>query len=438
MRSKKFVPCLSRIWPRDEGGHFLLALSEIDSQKSAHFVNHFWPRIICDWSLSLRDPHVHLILAKKYEINDGGTVLAYSGSIDFDGDGIMDYADDDDDNDGIPDILDKDDDNDGIPDTIDKDDDNDGILDEDDNWGQHLLKDIDDQDGDGVDDKIDNDDDNDGIPDDEDDDDDNDGIPDAQDNDDDNDGIPDNIDNDSDGDGIPDDKDNDDDGDGIPDSKDKDDDGDGIPDAAEDGDTDGDGILDAEDDDDDNDGILDDDEELDTDGDGVPDSVDLDDDNDGIYDDVDDDDNNNGIPDHLDFTGSLKCEVKVVQLSGFVSSVLPNLFAVNLTRCVPDIHGSWFNSVLCLFQANVAFGPLVSVMVLHGLHSSSCLCHWCFWSATVSLRRSFIRKKKSMMRKRKKKRPKLWKPQLKEYQHSHSFSRSSQGRRTISLVLALI
>jgi len=40
------------------------------------------------------------------------------GSLDFDGDGILDINDVDDDNDGVPDETDPDDDNDGIPDTI--------------------------------------------------------------------------------------------------------------------------------------------------------------------------------------------------------------------------------------------------------------------------------------------------------------------------------
>ena len=53
-----------------------------------------------------------------------------SGSIDYDGDGIIDLVDDDDDNDGIPDDEDPDDDNDGVPDDEDPDDDNDGIPDE--------------------------------------------------------------------------------------------------------------------------------------------------------------------------------------------------------------------------------------------------------------------------------------------------------------------
>lgn len=128
---------------------------------------------------------------------DGGRVQEPKdvGSLDFDGDGILDINDVDDDNDGVPDAVDNDDDNDGIPDAIDNDDDNDGIPDDKD-------KDIDDQDGDGVPDDQDDDDDNDGQKDSEDNDDDNDGVPDNLDNDDDNDGIPDNLETDSDGDGI--------------------------------------------------------------------------------------------------------------------------------------------------------------------------------------------------------------------------------------------
>jgi hypothetical protein len=152
---------------------------------------------------------------------DGGRV-SWSGSNDFDGDGLVDSEDPDDDNDNIPDELDDDDDGDGIPDDKDKDDDNDGIPDD-----QEGL----DSDGDGTPDAMDNDDDGDGIPDKEEDAD-GDGTPDNVDNDDDNDGIPDDEEElDSDGDGTPDAEDTDDDNDGIPDSKDKDDDNDGIPDS---------------------------------------------------------------------------------------------------------------------------------------------------------------------------------------------------------------
>lgn len=110
-----------------------------------------------------------------------GSVLE-RGSIDFDGDKIIDLLDPDDDNDGTPDELDDDDDNDGVPDDEDDDDDNDGIPDDEDDEFADL-------DGDGTPDDEDLDDDGDGIPDDEDEDDDNDGIPDDEDDDDDGDGV---------------------------------------------------------------------------------------------------------------------------------------------------------------------------------------------------------------------------------------------------------
>jgi len=206
-----------------------------------------------------------------------------NGSVDFDGDGILDHLDDDDDNDGVSDEDDNDDDNDGIPDDMDDDDDNDGISDE-------LDGDQDDYDGDGIIDSEDNDDDNDGVPDNIDTDDDNDGIPDHRDNDDDNDGIPDAFDNDSDGDGIVDASDQDDDGDGIADNL-EDEDGDGVPDSA--------------DNDDDNDGVPDhlEAEFNDSDGDGVSDEDDADDDGDGVPDHLDNDDDNDGIPDDEDLSG---------------------------------------------------------------------------------------------------------------------------------------
>jgi len=233
---------------------------------------------------------------------DGGrvTIPRNIGSLDYDGDGVMDHIDNDDDNDGVPDDEDNDDDNDGIPDEEDPDDDNDGIPDEKDG-------DQDDLDGDGIIDSEDNDDDNDGVPDDLDTDDDNDGIPDDKDNDDDNDGIPDEMDNDSDGDGIVDSADTDDDGDGIADTEDNDDDGDGISDDLDDdNDDDNDGVPDHLDNDDDNDGIPDDQEEVDSDGDGTPDILDNDDDNDGIPDSKDRDDDNDGIPDDEDLTGDAR------------------------------------------------------------------------------------------------------------------------------------
>jgi len=219
------------------------------------------------------------------------------GSLDFDGDGIMDHIDDDDDNDGKLDINDDDDDNDGILDKDDPDDDNDGIPDTEDG-------DDDDFDNDGIPDHLDDDNDNDGTPDDIDTDDDNDGIADDVDNDDDNDGIPDHLDDtlkDTDKDGTPDVKDTDDDNDGTPDDIDNDDDNDGVID--QDLDADNDGTPDSIDTDDDNDGIPDDQEEFDSDNDGTPDSLDNDDDNDGVPDDLDKDDDNDGIPDTEDLTG---------------------------------------------------------------------------------------------------------------------------------------
>merc|ERR1711973_1051113 len=75
-------------------------------------------------------------------------------------------------------------------------------------------------------------------------------------------------------------------------------------------DSDGDGTPDAMDNDDDNDGVPDNEE--DADGDGTPDNVDNDDDNDGIPDDEeepdskDKDDDNDGIPDSQDLTGDAR------------------------------------------------------------------------------------------------------------------------------------
>merc|ERR1712227_365677 len=97
--------------------------------------------------------------------------ITHKGSLDFDGDGIID-------------VVDNDDDNDGKPDDVDDDDDNDGVNDDKDNNQEDF-------DGDGDPNDSDEDDDNDGVPDVEDEDDDNDGIPDTVDKDDDNDGIPD-------------------------------------------------------------------------------------------------------------------------------------------------------------------------------------------------------------------------------------------------------
>merc|ERR1719297_569976 len=142
-------------------------------------------------------------LANEEPLN--GDVLepkAYQGSLDFDGDGLLDVVDDDDDNDGLSDEEDPDDDNDGIKDEDDDDDDSDE------------LEDREDFDGDGIHNDDDEDDDGDGVDDDEDEDDDNDGIVDSVDRYDDNDGIPDSYEEDTDGDGVDDDEDEDDDNDG--------------------------------------------------------------------------------------------------------------------------------------------------------------------------------------------------------------------------------
>jgi len=181
----------------------------------------------------------------EYLSFDGNKIPAFTGSIDFDQDGIPDYMDPDDDNDGLDDCDDKDDDGDGILDTHDDDDDNDGVPDTVEaeiEWPNDPDADNDciddaidkDDDNDGIIDSQDTDDDNDGIPDteeaDADRDSDGDGTPDSQDLDDDNDGIADVLENDADNDGTPDAYDADDDNDGIPDHLDTDDDGDGIPD----------------------------------------------------------------------------------------------------------------------------------------------------------------------------------------------------------------
>jgi hypothetical protein len=153
--------------------------------------------------------------------------------IDFDGDGIADFADDDDDGDGTADAADTDDDDDGIDDSSDDlDDDGDGVCDmaDDDDDGDGISDDDDtDDDGDGIDDEIDQDADEDGVPDDLDADDDNDGVDDDADTDDNGDGVDDDS-QDVDGDGIPDYEDDDQDGDGQNDDVDTDDDNDGIPD----------------------------------------------------------------------------------------------------------------------------------------------------------------------------------------------------------------
>jgi len=240
--------------------------------------------------------------------------ITHRGTLDFDGDGIIDVIDPDDDNDGKPDDEDDDDDNDGIKDDVDDDDDNDGVPDSKDNNQEDF-------DGDGEPNDSDDDDDNDGVNDDQDNDDDNDGIPDSVDKDDDNDGIPDLLEEDTDGDGEVDAIDEDDgindeaddedqDNDGVPDDEDDDDDNDGQPDD-EDNDDDNDGVPDDEDNDDDNDGVPDDQEDDDTldndsDDDGVPDDQDNDDDGDGVPDDQDNDDDGDGIPDEDDLEGGAR------------------------------------------------------------------------------------------------------------------------------------
>ena len=128
--------------------------------------------------------------------------LVLRGSLDFDGDNILDIVDPDDDNDGIPDEFDDDDDNDGIRDADDPDDDNDGVPDEKDGNPENFV-------GYGIPDSLDDDDDGDGVA-----------AVDAQDNDDNGDGIA----GDSDDDSVPNDQDNDDDGDGTHDALDDDDD----------------------------------------------------------------------------------------------------------------------------------------------------------------------------------------------------------------------
>jgi len=240
--------------------------------------------------------------------------ITHRGTLDFDGDGIIDVIDPDDDNDGKPDDEDDDDDNDGIKDDVDDDDDNDGVPDSKDNNQEDF-------DGDGEPNDSDDDDDNDGVNDDQDNDDDNDGIPDSVDKDDDNDGIPDLLEEDTDGDGEVDAIDEDDgindeaddedqDNDGVPDDEDDDDDNDGQPDD-EDNDDDNDGVPDDEDNDDDNDGVPDDQEDddsldNDSDDDGVPDDQDNDDDNDGVPDSQDNDDDGDGINDEDDLEGGAR------------------------------------------------------------------------------------------------------------------------------------
>ena len=273
---------------------------------------------------------------------------------DTDNDGIPDYLDLDSDNDGIPDQLETavDADNDGIGNWRDTDSDNDGIDDADeadaipplsnnDADGDGLPDEIDvdntggtDANGNGVDDAFEpNDTDADGLPDYLDTDSDDDGIPDILETtvDSDGDATGDWRDTDSDNDGIDDvvEADNvpaltgtDSDGDGIDDALDvdatggTDADADGIDDATQPRDTDGDGMPDYLDEDSDDDGIPDAIEgTVDTDGDGDgnwrdtdsdddgysdEDEGNVDTDNDGQADYVDTDSDNDGIPDSAD------------------------------------------------------------------------------------------------------------------------------------------
>lgn len=249
---------------------------------------------------------------------DNCPAVSNADQSDADNDGQGDACDDSDDNssdndgDGIADAEDNcpsisnasqtDTDGDGEGDACDIDDDNDGINDEDEGSGDT---------------------DNDGIPDSQDEDADNDGIPDEDEgtNDTDNDGIPNNKDEDSDNDGIPDEEEggSDSDGDNAPDSTDQDSDNDGLPDIIEGNiDTDEDGIPDYLDEDSDDDGIPDRIESQltedfqppsgsDSDGDGIDDAYDPDNggstppitdtDGDEIPDYIDDDSDNDGIPD---------------------------------------------------------------------------------------------------------------------------------------------
>ena len=277
-----------------------------------------------------------------FDDTDGGT----SGSVDTDGDGVPDAADEDSDGDLIPDAVEGmgDLDEDGVPDSLDPDSDGDGVVD--------LVEGSKDTDGDGIPDFADPDDDGDGIPTRRE------HLPfdwtpfDSRDpliagNDADHDGLPNYLDEDSDGTGDLDavegtgDEDQDkipnyldpndaggpladDDGDGIsnidelalgliPTDADSDDDGllDGeeLGDVEAPSDTDGDGILDPLDPDDDGDTILTRDElntvplvGADPDGDGAASWLDTDSDGDGVSDALEGrwDTDGDGIPDWLD------------------------------------------------------------------------------------------------------------------------------------------
>ena len=78
-----------------------------------------------------------------------------------------------------------------------------------------------------------------------------------------------------------------------------------------DNDDDNDGIPDDIDNDDDNDGIPDEQEiGFDGDGDGIPDATDDDDDNDGVPDSIDNDDDNDGIPDDQEASAVARTKVR--------------------------------------------------------------------------------------------------------------------------------
>ena len=286
--------------------------------------------------------------------------LNASETVDTDGDGTGNNADTDDDGDGVPDTTDAfalislgsltDTDGDGRPNdcdsdcanlgmTADTDDDGDGIDDSSDAFPLDATE-TRDTDSDGTGDNADIDDDNDGIIDDDD----------AfrldpnESQDSDSDGIGNNLDTDDDGDGVVDSADGfpldasesvDTDLDGVGDNSDLDDDGDGIDDAddvfpidaSEFQDTDSDGLGNNADTDDDGDGVPDEEDAFpldpslsasgaaDDDGDGqinkheescgssISDAVSLspDYDNDSLPDCVDEDDDNDGVIDQLDF-----------------------------------------------------------------------------------------------------------------------------------------
>ena len=274
--------------------------------------------------------------------------LDASETVDTDSDGTGNNADTDDDGDGVADASDAfpldaaetlDTDSDGTGDNADTDDDGDGVADSSDAFPLDANETLD-TDSDGAGNNADVDDDNDGIIDDDD------AFPlDASENlDSDSDGIGDNADTDDDGDGVADTGDAfplnpresiDSDLDGVGNNDDLDDDNDGIDDAddafplnkSEFQDTDSDGIGNNADTDDDGDGVADEDDAFpldpelsasgaaDDDSDGqinkheescgssISDSASLspDYDNDSLPDCVDEDDDNDGVIDQLDF-----------------------------------------------------------------------------------------------------------------------------------------